>query len=230
VAPTTRTITAVAGALVAAFTLTGCNANGSNVYTSVGGDTSKAPAASGEDAAVPEAPKPAGIVTTTLIAKKVPRMGNVVTDAKGWILYRFDRDTSDPSSSGCVNNCAKVWLPVLTDGVPKLKGIDESEVGSLMRDDGGIQVTIGGWPVYRYIGDLKPGKWKGQNVAGTWFVVSKNGKKNLTCLPPVSKAVKPPAAADKADDSAVETQTPAPAASDTGTGGDGDTGGFSSGY
>lgn len=223
-APTTRTIIAAAGALVAALTLTSCNATGSNVYTSVGGDTSNIPAGSGQAATVPEAPEPAGIVTTTLIAKKVPRMGNVVTDAKGWILYRFDRDTADPSTSGCVNTCAKVWLPVLTDGVSKLKGVDENEVGALMRDDGGIQVTIGGWPVYRYIGDLKPGKWKGQNVAGTWFVVSKNGKKNLTCLPPVSKAVKPPA--DKAEDSATEAPTPAPAATDSDT----DTGEYSSGY
>ena len=61
------------------------------------------------------------------------------------------------------------------------------------RKDGTKQLTIGGWPVYRYIGDKKPGQWKGQNVGGKWFVVKPDGKKNLTCLPKPSKPVAPPA-------------------------------------
>ena len=184
--PIKRITIAAAGALALTLVLTGCNAYGGSDYgtTGSGSGASNVAGASGEDAAVP---KPAGKVTGALIAKRVPRMGNVVTDAKGWILYRFDQDTANPTTSSCLDTCAKVWPPLLSDGIPKLKGVASSEVGTLMRSDGGMQVTIGGWPVYRYIGDKKPGAWKGQNVAGTWFVVSKTGKKNLTCVPPIQK-------------------------------------------
>jgi predicted lipoprotein with Yx(FWY)xxD motif len=216
-----RITIAAAGALAATLMLAGCNAYGGSDYGTTGGGTSNAGAASGENVAVP---KPAGKVTGTLIAKRVPRMGNVVTDAKGWILYRFDQDTANPTTASCLDTCAKVWPPVLSDDIPKLKGVASGEVGTLMRADGGMQVTIGGWPVYRYIGDKKPGAWTGQNVAGTWFVVSKTGKKNLTYVPPISKAVKPPA-----DDTAAKAPAPTPIASGTDDSST-DPGGYSSGY
>jgi predicted lipoprotein with Yx(FWY)xxD motif len=133
--------------------------------------------------------KPAGKVTNKLIAKTVPRMGNVVTDAKGWVLYRFDKDKASPSKSNCVGDCAKIWPPLLADETLELSGVASSKVDTVEREDGGLQITIGGWPVYRYIGDKKPGSWKGQNVGGAWFVVQKDGRKNLTCLPKISKPV-----------------------------------------
>ncbi len=124
-------------------------------------------------------------------------MGNVVTDSKGWVLYRFDKDKADPSKSTCVGDCAILWPPVLADDTLELSGISAAKVDTIERADGGLQVTIGGWPVYRYIGDKKPGTWKGQNVGGVWFVVQKDGKKNLTCLPKVSKPVALPKSAAK---------------------------------
>ena len=139
------------------------------------------------------APEPVGKVTNKLIATTVPRMGNVVTDTKGWVLYRFDKDKANPSKSNCVGDCAKLWPPLLADDTLELSGLSAAKVDTVERADGGLQVTIGGWPVYRYIGDKKPGTWKGQNVGGTWFVIDKDGKKNLTCLPKISKPVPLPA-------------------------------------
>ncbi|MDQ1288723.1 MAG: hypothetical protein QG622_2289, partial [Actinomycetota bacterium] len=31
--------------------------------------------------------------------------------------------------------------------------------------------------------DAKPGDWKGQGVKSVWFVITKDGKRNLSCLP-----------------------------------------------
>ncbi|MGK5444377.1 hypothetical protein ACSNN7_21510 [Micromonospora sp. URMC 105] len=154
--------------------------------------------ASAEAPGAEQAPPPADVrLTDQLVGKKVARMGNVVTDQEGWILYRFDKDSDDPPSSNCVDKCAQVWPPALTDGNPQLQGVSDDKVGTVTRQDGTRQITIGGWPVYRYIGDKKPGQWKGQGVGGTWFVVDPNGKKNLTCLPTgTPKAVAPPAAGD----------------------------------
>jgi predicted lipoprotein with Yx(FWY)xxD motif len=153
------------------------------------------PTASAEAPTTNEAPPADVRLTDQLIGKKVARMGNVVTDQDGWILYRFDKDSADPPSSNCVDKCAQVWPPALTDGNPSVQGVSDDKVGTVTRQDGTRQITIGGWPVYRYIGDKKPGQWKGQAVGGTWFVVDQNGKKNLTCLPTgTPKAVAPPAA------------------------------------
>ncbi|WP_410812347.1 hypothetical protein [Micromonospora sp. 067-2] len=151
-------------------------------------------ASASAEAPVADAPAADADLTEQLISKKVARMGNVVTDQDGWILYRFDKDTADPSASNCVDKCAQVWPPALTDGNAQLTNLSDDKVGSVTRQDGTRQLTIGGWPVYRYIGDKKPGQWKGQAVGGTWFVVDQNGKKNLTCLPTSTpKAVAPPA-------------------------------------
>lgn len=160
--------------------------------------------------------KPVGSVTDELTATAVPRMGNVVTDAEGWVLYRFDKDKAKPPTSNCVDDCAKLWPPVLADDTLKLSGIAAGQVDTIERADGGLQVTIGGWPVYRYIGDKKPGTWKGQNVGGVWFVVAKDGKKNLTCLPEISKPVALPAdESDETEDTATESSTEEDSGSDS---------------
>ncbi|WBB82356.1 hypothetical protein O7606_10460 [Micromonospora sp. WMMD882] len=133
-------------------------------------------------------------LTEELNGKKVAKMGEVVTDEDGWILYRFDKDTADPPASNCVDKCAEIWPPALTDGDPALDGVSDDKVGTITRDDGAKQLTLGGWPLYRYIGDKKPGQWKGQGVSGTWFVVQPDGKKNLSCLPKgTPEPVAPPA-------------------------------------
>ena len=143
---------------------------------------------------------PVGIQTDKLIGATVPKMGKVVTDAKGWILYRFDKDTAKPTSvSACSGKCAEVWPPVLTDGNPVVEGMDRSAVGTITRDDGASQLTVGGWPVYRYVGDTKPGQWKGQMVGGTWFVVAPDGKKNLSCLPTATPTPAAPPASNNSD-------------------------------
>ncbi|TDC60288.1 hypothetical protein E1258_15185 [Micromonospora sp. KC207] len=158
-------------------------------------------ASASPDAAATEAPDaapPADVeLTDQLIGKTVARMGKVVTDEEGWVLYRFDKDSDDPPASNCVDKCAEVWPPALTDGSPQLNGVSDDKVGTITRQDGTRQITLGGWPLYRYIGDKKPGQWKGQGVSGTWFVAQPDGKKNLECLPTgTPKAVAPPSSGD----------------------------------
>jgi len=210
VVPEKRKLTVAGAALAAAFALAGCAPAGYNGnYGNSGGggalqaaDSSdaspgaEAPAdGTGADATGSKAAKLSDQQTTDdLIAATVKRMGETVQDEGGWVLYRFDGDQAKPKSkSTCNGDCAKIWLPALTnDGKPKLKGVSTKVVGTVTRADGTKQLTIKGWPVYHYIGDLKPGTWKGQNVAGKWFVIKPDGTKNLTCVPKISKPVAPP--------------------------------------
>jgi predicted lipoprotein with Yx(FWY)xxD motif len=214
----------VGAAIAAAFALSACAPSGYNAADygnaaepasdtagATPGATSDAAAAADPSAtsdpaaqADPDATAPPGSnaatelsddqVTKKLVGTKVARMGEVIENEEGFVLYRFDGDSNSPAKTNCVGDCAKVWPAALTnDGKPTLKGVDAKLVGTVTRPDGTKQLTVKGWPLYTYIGDKKPHTWKGQNVGGKWFVIKPDGAKNLTCLPAISKPVAPPA-------------------------------------
>ena len=91
-------------------------------------------------------------------------------------LYRFDEDTPKPAKSNCNDACATKWPPVPADDALAGAGIDSSKLGKVKRDDGTEQLTLEGWPVYRYAGDTKAGDTKGQGVGGTWNALAPDGK------------------------------------------------------
>ncbi|HET6530460.1 MAG TPA: hypothetical protein VFH03_07580 [Actinoplanes sp.] len=198
----------VGAAVAAALALPGCAPAGYNAADYSGGSVDAgANAVEATPTAEPEA-SPTGAaaekdqapelseddITSELTGTRVKRMGKVVVDQEGWVLYRFDDDKVKPEvKSTCNGDCAKIWPPALTqDGEPQLDGVDPDDVGTVTRADGTKQLTVGGWPVYRYAGDKKPGQWLGQNVAAKWFVVNPDGTKNLTCLPKASKPIAVP--------------------------------------
>ena len=115
---------------------------------------------------------------TVLSANSTAKLGTVVIDGLGWTLYRSDADSATPSKSACTGSCADEWPPVLMQsGTPAYDGVDPAVVGTVARDDGRQQVTIGGWPVYRHAGDSKPGSVDGQGAQGRWFAVTPTGAK-----------------------------------------------------
>ncbi|MCS0634676.1 SCO0930 family lipoprotein [Streptomyces sp. LP05-1] len=104
-------------------------------------------------------------------------LGKVVTDSEGFTLYRFDKDTAKPPKSACEGECATAWPVVSADGAKPPAGVDTSLLGKVTRADGTEQLTIGGWPMYRYAKDTKAGDAKGQGVGGTWHAAAPDGKK-----------------------------------------------------
>jgi predicted lipoprotein with Yx(FWY)xxD motif len=103
--------------------------------------------------------------------------GAIVVDSTGHTLYRFDKDTAKPSRVTCAGACEKKWPPVLAGDETSTKGVDLGLVGRVKRPDGRWQLTLAGWPLYRYAGDRRRGDVKGQNVGGVWFAVAPDGKK-----------------------------------------------------
>jgi predicted lipoprotein with Yx(FWY)xxD motif len=158
-----RTRTAlVAASAVAVLTL----ASACNDGSSSGGSTG-----SGSD-------RGADGAKAALIVEDNDDLGKIVTDQDGRTLYRFDKDTADPSASNCVDDCAKKWPPAMVEkDRVRLKGVDKSLVGQIVRKDGSKQLTLNGWPLYRFAKDTKSGETKGQGVMGTWFVSTPDGKK-----------------------------------------------------
>ncbi|MYT27169.1 hypothetical protein GTW69_44085, partial [Streptomyces sp. SID7760] len=112
-----------------------------------------------------------------LSVRDIASVGSVVTDSAGMALYRFDKDTAQPPKSNCDGDCATVWPAVPADDASAAAGIDAALVGSVARTDGSKQLTLGGWPVYRYAKDTKAGEAKGEGVGGTWHALAPDGKK-----------------------------------------------------
>lgn len=110
---------------------------------------------------------------------KADKLDPVVVNGAGLTLYRFDRDSNNPPQSNCDGDCAATWPPVTVTPGGKIfvAGVKAEAVGTVRRSDGTRQVTVGGWPVYRFAKDTKPGDTKGQGVGGTWFGVTPTGGK-----------------------------------------------------
>ncbi|MFI9234088.1 SCO0930 family lipoprotein [Streptomyces rimosus] len=122
-------------------------------------------------------PAAQGAPAGTLALRQSPELGPVVTDSKGMTLYRFDKDTAKPPNSACSGACATTWPPVPADDTAAASGMAASALGSVTRADGSKQLTINGWPAYRYAKDAAPGDTKGHGVGGTWNAFAPDGKK-----------------------------------------------------
>jgi putative membrane protein len=104
-------------------------------------------------------------------------VGSVVIDARGNTLYRYDKDSARPPRSNCIGSCVRKWQPVLAGDVLSTRGISQDLVGKVKRPDGRWQLTLAGWPLYRYIKDLRRGDLNGQNQDGVWFAIAPDGTK-----------------------------------------------------
>ena len=99
-------------------------------------------------------------------------LGTVLTAPNGMTLYRFDPDTA--TTSACTGGCASVWPPV-TGPAGAGTGVTASDLGTITRSDGTVQVTYQGHPLYTYTGDTAPGQTNGNGVQGTWHVMLAGG-------------------------------------------------------
>ncbi|GAA2750418.1 hypothetical protein [Kitasatospora cinereorecta] len=168
-----RRLLAVSGLAALLLTATACSSSGDQGY----GKPAAAPAAAAPASAAAGAAAGAATEGTKLLAATSAGLGPIVTDAAGRTLYRFDKDTAKPSASMCTDACAAKWPPVPAQDKVDVTGVDSALVGSITRPDGTKQLTLGGWPLYRYAGDSSPGQTNGQGVGGTWFASTPAGKK-----------------------------------------------------
>src|SRR5215211_8971503 len=94
-------------------------------------------------------------------------------------LYITSNDTPDGGTSSCMDDCTEEWPPLLTDGDPVAgEGVDAALLGTITRDDGTMQVTYNGYPLYGFEEDTAAGDTNGQGIdefGGLWFLVSPTG-------------------------------------------------------
>jgi predicted lipoprotein with Yx(FWY)xxD motif len=92
-------------------------------------------------------------------------------------LYVFSLDTN--GTSACAADCTVEWVPLASQGAPVAgDGVDATKLGTITRDDGTMQVTYNGHPLYTFVEDTAPGTATGQamdDFGGTWNLVSPTG-------------------------------------------------------
>lgn len=92
-------------------------------------------------------------------------VGRVVVDAQGRTLYRFTAEAQ--GRPVCAGACLQTWLPATASGTSGLP----AHVATVRRDDGVLQLTYDGHPLYRYSGDRSKADANGEGVGGQWYVV-----------------------------------------------------------
>jgi predicted lipoprotein with Yx(FWY)xxD motif len=111
------------------------------------------------------------------IVAKDSEFGRVLFDANGQVVYVFEIDRRNQSN--CTSTeCVQAWPPVLTEKAPTAgAGVDEGLLGTIRRDDGTLQVTYSGRPLYFYEHE-GPREIRCHNVdlhGGLWWVVTPSG-------------------------------------------------------
>lgn len=105
--------------------------------------------------------------------------GDYIADDAGRAFYAFSADA--PNQSGCLANCATVWLPVIVDRRPAAggAGIDTAKLGMISRPDGTRQLSYSGLPLYYSSSGLEAGDIRGHyamSFGGYFALVSPDGQ------------------------------------------------------
>jgi len=117
-------------------------------------------------------------------------------------LYYFTKDTVGKSNA--TSAIIKVWPIFNATGIVVPPSLNASDFGTITRDDGQMQTTYKGWPLYYYAPDFGPGSTAGQGINGVWFVVDPDN------TPPAPSASPSPAASPSPSPSAPPTPASAP--------------------
>ena len=140
--------------LATALTATACSSSKSN--TGAGGNSSTSTSSA----------------ATTSSTVQISVMNGHLVGADGKTLYYNTVDTV--SNIQCTGTCASIWPPVLGTALPGT-GLNAADFKTVMRPDGGTQVTFSGHPLYEF-GSDSSGTTKGAGIAdggGKWIVAPK---------------------------------------------------------
>lgn len=105
-------------------------------------------------------------------ADSTTTVGAYLIASNAMTLYTFSRDASNTST--CTGLCAKTWPPYTIPSRDVLANVQagiNGKVDAITRDDGSLQVTYDGQPLYFYVNDKVSGDLTGQGVGNVWFIV-----------------------------------------------------------
>ena len=162
----TRTSIGFAGGLLAVAMLVGaCSSAAPAATQNVAGATQVAAATPVPAVAtpVPTATQAPAASTSTLLAKAIGSQTVLVAGSNGMTVYTFTKDTAGGAST-CSGGCLTKWpaVTVPAGAAPTAGDGVSGKLATITRaDDGTLQVTYNGLPLYFYQGDKAPGDTNG---------------------------------------------------------------------
>ena len=99
-------------------------------------------------------------------------LGTFLVDGEGMTLYSFANDVPGSETSACSGECAEKWPVFFAQEILVPPELNKTDFQGFLRDDGSIQTTYKGWPLYYYFEDEAAGDAKGQGLGDVWYVVS----------------------------------------------------------
>jgi predicted lipoprotein with Yx(FWY)xxD motif len=140
--------------------------SGAATATPAAGTSASAPAASAPAASAPAAasgaPAAGGPVIMTATVGTQGTL--VVASANGMTVYTFTKDVANSGTSACTGGCLTKWPAVTVPAGSTAAGASSvtGKIGTITRtDDGTLQVTYNGLPLYFYSGDKAAGDANG---------------------------------------------------------------------
>jgi predicted lipoprotein with Yx(FWY)xxD motif len=91
--------------------------------------------------------------------------GKALVDEHGMTLYTFDRDDT-PGKSNCGGKCAGNWPPLTAAA----DAANMNDWTVIVRGDGSKQWAYKGKPLYRWMGDKRPGDIDGDGRFDVWHI------------------------------------------------------------
>jgi predicted lipoprotein with Yx(FWY)xxD motif len=120
--------------------------------------------ATGQATVETEAPQAGTTYSTPKLA--VEMLPGIVPGGVAVSAYKYGRDTS--TASHCYAGCQRFMIPVYTVGAPIIgSGVNASEVGTITRPNGTLQVTYNGHPLYIYSAEQLLAGGSGPSTTGT---------------------------------------------------------------
>jgi predicted lipoprotein with Yx(FWY)xxD motif len=168
---------AAAALIAAALTVTACGP--ANSYSGGGGGTYTSPTSASSQSTGSANGNGygygAGISgnssSSAALVTELTGAGTVLASPRGLTLYYYTEDRPGSGRSVCTGGCAAAWPPLVAP-VRAPSGVHlPGPLGTITRADGTKQVTINGYPVYRYADDTRPGQATGNGAEGTWHVI-----------------------------------------------------------
>jgi predicted lipoprotein with Yx(FWY)xxD motif len=158
--PTTNALIKVAAGLFAVALIAGaCSASSTATPGNQGVAGATAAPVTTQAAVVPPAAGSATVMAKTLGSQTI-----LVAGSNGMTVYTFASDVAGSGKSACSGGCLTKWpaLTVAAGTTPTAGDGVSGQVGTITRaDDGTLQVTYNGLPLYFYQGDHAAGDTNG---------------------------------------------------------------------
>ncbi len=110
---------------------------------------------------------PNPVVKENILLATNSTVGSYLTDKDGMSLYYFTKDAD--GASACMDDCLKAWPVFYEKDIQVGEGLKSSDFGVITREDGTVQSTYLGWPLYYFVDDTKSTELKGEGLGNVWF-------------------------------------------------------------